>query len=93
MDALASPFLGKSATGQTLSARAEGGCAVADKVEALCEKRALETFRLEPAKWGVSVQSYSGAHANFNVYCGLLRAHERILSLDLPHGGHLSHGY
>ncbi|KAK1738933.1 serine hydroxymethyltransferase [Skeletonema marinoi] len=62
-------------------------------VELLCQKRALETFHLSDDEWGVNVQSLSGSPANFQVYTALLETHDRILSLDLPHGGHLSHGF
>lgn len=74
-------------------ARYYGGNENIDQVEILCQKRALEVFHLNPDEWGVNVQSLSGSPANFQVYTALLEPHARILSLDLPHGGHLSHGY
>ena len=64
-----------------------GGNEVIDKVERLCQARALEAFDLDPEKWGVNVQPYSGSPANFAVYTGLLKPHDRIMGLDLPHGG------
>jgi glycine hydroxymethyltransferase len=64
-----------------------------DENERLCQKRALEVFKLDPEKWGVNVQPLSGAPANFETYTAVLQPHDRIMGLDLPHGGHLTHGY
>lgn len=70
-----------------------GGTQVVDKVEVLCQQRALELYKLDPKEWGVNVQPYSGSPANFAVYTGLLAPHDRIMGQDLPHGGHLTHGF
>jgi len=74
-------------------ARYYGGTVHVDEVEELCRKRALEAFRLDPEEWGVNVQPYSGSPANFAVFTGLLNPHDRVMGLDLPHGGHLTHGF
>ncbi|XP_057973520.1 serine hydroxymethyltransferase, mitochondrial-like isoform X2 [Malania oleifera] len=92
MQAVGSVMTNKYSEGYP-GARYYGGNEYIDMAESLCQKRALEAFQLDPAKWGVNVQSLSGSPANFQVYTALLKPHERIMSLDLPHGGHLSHGY
>ena len=59
----------------------------------MAQKRALSLFGLDPAEWGVNVQPYSGSPANFAVYTALVEPHGRIMGLDLPDGGHLTHGF
>ncbi|KAK7195000.1 serine hydroxymethyltransferase (SHMT-L) [Novymonas esmeraldas] len=70
-----------------------GGTEVVDEVENMCIRRALAAFRLDAATWGVNVQPYSGSPANLAVYTALLRPHDRLMGLDLPAGGHLTHGF
>jgi glycine hydroxymethyltransferase len=92
LEALGSVFTNKYSEGQ-IGKRYYGGCEVVDEVEKLCKKRALELYRLDQNIWGVNVQPYSGSSANMAVYTGLLKPHDRIMGLDLPSGGHLTHGY
>lgn len=70
-----------------------GGNEFIDEIENLCRSRALQAYRLDPSKWGVNVQPYSGSPANFAAYTAVLNPHDRIMGLDLPSGGHLTHGY
>jgi glycine hydroxymethyltransferase len=92
LDALSSCLTNKYSEGLP-GARYYGGNEIIDEVESLCIKRALETFHLKPEEWGVNVQPYSGSTANFAAFTGLLGPHERLMGLDLPSGGHLTHGY
>jgi len=92
MECLGSALTNKYSEGQP-GARYYGGNEVIDKVENLCKHRALDAFGLDESKWGVNVQPYSGSPANFAVYTALLPPHSRMMGLDLPSGGHLTHGY
>jgi len=92
MECLGSALTNKYSEGPP-GGRYYGGCEIIDKVEHLCMDRALSAFNLNPKEWGVNVQPYSGSPANFAVYTALLAPHSRMMGLDLPSGGHLTHGY
>jgi len=92
MECLGSALTNKYSEGQPGS-RYYGGNEVIDKIENLCKSRALKAFGVDEKEWGVNVQPYSGSPANFAVYTALLQPHARIMGLDLPSGGHLTHGY
>ncbi|EGP86384.1 uncharacterized protein MYCGRDRAFT_72901 [Zymoseptoria tritici IPO323] len=92
LDALGSVMQNKYSEGYP-GARYYGGNEHIDEAERLCQQRALETFGLKDSEWGVNVQPLSGSPANLYAYSAVLNAHDRIMGLDLPHGGHLSHGY
>jgi glycine hydroxymethyltransferase len=65
-----------------------GGCEVVDEIEQLAIDRAKELFGAEHA----NVQAHAGAQTNMAVYFAALKPGETILSLELAHGGHLTHG-
>lgn len=92
MEAIGSCFTNKYSEGLP-SKRYYGGNEYIDKLERLCQERALAAFHLDNNKWGVNVQPLSGSPANFAAYTAVLSPHDRIMGLDLPHGGHLSHGF
>lgn len=91
-DCLSSCLTNKYSEGM-VGQRYYGGNEFIDEVEKLCQIRALQAFHLDAQKWGVNVQPYSGSPANFAVYTALVEPHGRIMGLDLPDGGHLTHGF
>src|SRR5687768_6116309 len=92
MEALGSCLTNKYSEGLP-GKRYYGGNEFIDEIENLCISRALKAFNCDEKEWGVNVQPYSGSTANFAVYTGLLNPHDRVMGLDLPSGGHLTHGY
>ena len=91
-EALGSCLTNKYSEG-TVGKRYYGGNEFIDQIESLCMERALALYDLDPQEWGVNVQPYSGSPANFAAYTALLNPHDRIMGLDLPSGGHLTHGF
>lgn len=65
-----------------------GGCEVVDQIELIAIDRLKELFKVEYA----NVQPHSGSQANTAVFDAFLKPGDKILGLDLSHGGHLTHG-
>jgi glycine hydroxymethyltransferase len=65
-----------------------GGCAEVDKAEQLGIERAKDLFGADHA----NLQPHSGASANLAAYAALVQPGDTVLAMDLPHGGHLTHG-
>ena len=87
METMGSVFTNKYAEGYPMK-RYYGGCEYADGVEQLAIDRACELFDCKFA----NVQPHSGSQANGAVYAALLKAGDKLLGMDLSHGGHLTHG-
>ena len=65
-----------------------GGCEHVDKIELIAIERAKKLFGAEHA----NVQPHSGSQANFAVYTAVLQPGDKVLGMNLSHGGHLTHG-
>jgi glycine hydroxymethyltransferase len=87
LEAQGSIFTNKYAEGYP-NKRYYGGCDYADAVENLAIDRAKELFQAEYA----NVQAHSGSQANMAVYFAALNPGDKVLGMDLAHGGHLTHG-
>ena len=88
MEAMGSVLTNKYAEGYP-GARYYGGCEVVDKVETLAIERICRLYGAEYA----NVQPHSGSQANMAVYFSVLKPGDTILTMDLSHGGHLTHGH
>ncbi|WP_446008548.1 serine hydroxymethyltransferase [Candidatus Electrothrix sp.] len=87
LEAQGSIFTNKYAEGYP-NRRYYGGCDHADVVELLACERAKELFNAEYA----NVQPHSGSQSNMAVYFATLKPGDKVLGMDLAHGGHLTHG-
>jgi len=87
MEAMGSVLTNKYAEGYPYK-RYYGGCEVVDQIESIAIERAKKLFGCAYA----NVQPHSGSQANAAVYAALLKPYDKILGMDLSHGGHLTHG-
>ena len=87
MEAMGSVLTNKYAEGYPYK-RYYGGCEFVDKIEEIAIERAKKLFGCAFA----NVQPHAGSQANTAVYSALLKPYDKILGMDLSHGGHLTHG-
>lgn len=87
MELTGSVFTNKTLEGYP-GARFQAGSHVADQVEKLGVERAKKLFKAEHA----NIQSYSGSTANYSVFAAVLKPGDKVLSMRLDQGGHLTHG-
>ena len=87
IEAMGTPLTNKYAEGYP-GKRYYGGCECVDVVEDLARERAKELFGCDYA----NVQPHSGAQANMAVFFAMLNPGDKVLGMNLDHGGHLSHG-
>ena len=88
LEACGSVFTNKYAEGYP-GRRYYAGCRHADRAEQLARRRAVELFGAEHA----NVQPHSGTQANSATYLAVLKPGDKILGMNLSHGGHLTHGH
>ncbi|MEK7147139.1 MAG: serine hydroxymethyltransferase [Patescibacteria group bacterium] len=92
LEALGSPLANKYSEGYP-GKRYYPGNKHYDAIENLACERALKAFKLDPKKWHVNVQPYSGSPANLEIYSALMRPGEVLMGMSLFGGGHLTHGH
>jgi len=91
LQAMGSTLTNKYAEGYP-GKRYYGGCEYVDQAEHLARERGKKLFSIGDFTPHINVQSHSGAQANQAVFLALLKPGDRILSCELSHGGHLTHG-
>lgn len=87
MEAMGTALTNKYAEGYP-GKRYYGGCSVVDEIETLAIERMKKLFQADHA----NVQPHSGSQANMAVYMAVLKPGDKVLGMDLNHGGHLTHG-
>ncbi|HPH78585.1 MAG TPA: serine hydroxymethyltransferase [bacterium] len=92
LKALGSVFTNKYAEGY-VGKRYYAGNELVDEVEGWVKDLGLKIFDLNSLEWSINVQPYSGSPANLAIYMAFLKSDDKVLSLSLSHGGHLTHGH
>jgi glycine hydroxymethyltransferase len=87
LEAVGSPLTNKYAEGYP-GRRYYGGCEFVDEIERIAIRRACDLFGAHHA----NVQAHSGAQANLAAYFAVLKPGDRLMGMELAHGGHLTHG-
>lgn len=92
LDVLATPLVNKYSEGYP-GKRYYPGNKFCDEIEDLAKKEGLKAFGLNPKKWFLNVQAYSGSPANSAIYFALANPKDKVMGMSLSSGGHLTHGY
>ncbi|MBI2626724.1 MAG: serine hydroxymethyltransferase [Parcubacteria group bacterium] len=92
LEALGTEFTNKYAEGYS-EMRYYFGNKNVDQLEDYAKLLVYKVFKIKPVDYGVNLQAYSGSTANLAVYHALLNPGDKVLSMSLEHGGHLTHGH